>query len=224
MRRERRGGAYRTRGSAGATIGVVRLLPVCSRGGPGPGLTQARCTFQPEGPWDAHPSSQPPHSPGPQTVDLTPVFSSTGTRLMAPSMCGLNTSQSRSKRPKANLSDTWGGRRGRSPVTAAPQELSPANLPRVRPPPPTPQWGLTTPLPRAGPGPPTLRWIVMVLSLVTRPPRLLPPILLSQTRPSLALKPPVAPRDSLWPTKPYKSRPCPRPPLTHGHADLPSVL
>lgn len=54
----------------------------------------------------ARPRFQPPHSPGPQTVDLTPVFSSTGTRLMAPSMCWVNTSQSRSKRPKANLSDT----------------------------------------------------------------------------------------------------------------------
>lgn len=43
---------------------------------------------------------------GPQTVDLIPVFSNTGTRLMAPSMCWVNTSQSRSKRPKANLSDT----------------------------------------------------------------------------------------------------------------------
>lgn len=52
---------------------------------------------------------QPPHSPGPQTVDLIPVFSSTGTRLMAPSMCWVNTSQSRSKRPKANLSDTCRG-------------------------------------------------------------------------------------------------------------------
>lgn len=62
---------------------------------------------------------QDPHSPGPQTVDLIPVFSSTGTRLMAPSMCWVNTSQSRSKRPKANLSDTWGGGQGTCPVTAS---------------------------------------------------------------------------------------------------------
>lgn len=33
------------------------------------------------------PSAPASHSPGPQTVDLIPVFSSTGTRLMAPSMC-----------------------------------------------------------------------------------------------------------------------------------------
>lgn len=39
---------------------------------------------------------------GPQTVDLIPVFSSTGTRLMAPSMCWVNTSQSRS-RPKGKV-------------------------------------------------------------------------------------------------------------------------
>lgn len=57
----------------------------------------------------ASPHPQASRSPGPQTVDLTPVFSSTGTRLTAPSMCWVNTSQSRSKRPKANLSDTWGG-------------------------------------------------------------------------------------------------------------------
>lgn len=57
---------------------------------------------------------QTPHSPGPQTVDFTPVFSNTGTRLMAPSMCWVNTSQSRSKRPKANLSDTCEGSTGKS--------------------------------------------------------------------------------------------------------------
>lgn len=44
--------------------------------------------------------------PGPQTVDLMPVLSSTGTRLMAPWMCCIKTSQSRSKRLKANFSDT----------------------------------------------------------------------------------------------------------------------
>lgn len=54
-----------------------------------------------------------PASPGPHTVDLMPVRSSTGTRLTAPSMCCENTSQSRSNRPKENLSDTWGsGGRG----------------------------------------------------------------------------------------------------------------
>lgn len=45
--------------------------------------------------------------PGPQTVDLMPVCSRTGTLLTAPSMCCMNTSQSRSNRLKANLSDTW---------------------------------------------------------------------------------------------------------------------
>ena len=44
--------------------------------------------------------------PGPQTVDLMPVCSSAGTLLTAPSMCCMNTSQSRSNRLKANLSDT----------------------------------------------------------------------------------------------------------------------
>lgn len=44
--------------------------------------------------------------PGPQTVDLIPVLSNTGTRLTAPSMCCENTSQSRSKSPKEKLSDT----------------------------------------------------------------------------------------------------------------------
>lgn len=45
--------------------------------------------------------------PGPQTVDLMPVLSSTGTLLMAPWMCCIKTSQSKSKRLKANFSDTW---------------------------------------------------------------------------------------------------------------------
>ena len=44
--------------------------------------------------------------PGPQTVDLIPVFSRSGTLFMAPSICCMNTSQSRSNRLKANLSDT----------------------------------------------------------------------------------------------------------------------
>lgn len=44
--------------------------------------------------------------PGPQTVDLIPVRSRAGTRLIAPSMCCIKTSQSRSNRLKANLSDT----------------------------------------------------------------------------------------------------------------------
>lgn len=45
--------------------------------------------------------------PGPQTVDLMPVCSRTGTLLIAPSIFCMNTSQSRSNRLKANLSDTW---------------------------------------------------------------------------------------------------------------------
>lgn len=44
--------------------------------------------------------------PGPHTVDLMPVCSRAGTLLTAPSMCCMNTSQSRSNRLKANLSDT----------------------------------------------------------------------------------------------------------------------
>jgi hypothetical protein len=48
------------------------------------------------------------HVPGPQTVDLMPVCSRAGTLFMAPSIFAENTSQSRSKRLKANLSDTWG--------------------------------------------------------------------------------------------------------------------
>lgn len=57
----------------------------------------------------SHPTPSARASPltGPQTVD-NPSFLSTGTRLMAPSMCWVNTSQSRSKRPKAKSSDTWG--------------------------------------------------------------------------------------------------------------------
>ncbi len=45
--------------------------------------------------------------PGPHTVDLMPVCSRTGTLLIAPSICCMNTSQYRSNRLKANLSDTW---------------------------------------------------------------------------------------------------------------------
>lgn len=45
--------------------------------------------------------------PGPQTVDLMPVCSRLGTLLIAPSICCMNTSQSRSNKLKANLSDTW---------------------------------------------------------------------------------------------------------------------
>ena len=45
---------------------------------------------------------------GPHTVDFTPVSAITGTRLHAPSIWALNTSQSRSKRENANLSLTWG--------------------------------------------------------------------------------------------------------------------
>lgn len=44
--------------------------------------------------------------PGPQTVDLIPVCSRAGTRFTAPSMCCIKTSQSRSNKLKANLSDT----------------------------------------------------------------------------------------------------------------------
>lgn len=209
---------YCVRGSAGATMGVARHLPAHGRGGPGPGPTQASRTSQLEGPWDAHPSSQPPHSPGPQTVDLTPVFSSTGTRLTAPSMCGLNTSQSRSKRPKANLSDTWGGRWGHSPVTATPRELSPASPARVsggtglgR----APQASSTDPSvgPVRSPSPcwprPTCSALGCCggLYLVTQPPRLLPPILLSQTTPSLALKPPRLPVTLCVPQSPPRLGP-----------------
>ncbi len=39
--------------------------------------------------------------PGPQTVDLTPVVSMTGTLFIAPSMLNVNTSQSKSNREKA---------------------------------------------------------------------------------------------------------------------------
>lgn len=46
--------------------------------------------------------------PGPQTVDLMPVCSRTGTLLIAPSICCMKTSQSRSNKLNANLSDTWG--------------------------------------------------------------------------------------------------------------------
>ncbi len=45
--------------------------------------------------------------PGPQTVDLMPVCSRTGSLLIAPSILFMNTSQSSSNRLKANLSDTW---------------------------------------------------------------------------------------------------------------------
>ncbi len=44
--------------------------------------------------------------PGPQTVDLIPVCSRAGTLFTAPSMCCIKTSQSRSNKLKANLSDT----------------------------------------------------------------------------------------------------------------------
>lgn len=58
------------------------------------------------------------------------------------------------------------------------------------------------------------------------PPNRLPPISPKPDMPSLALKAPMVLHDSLWPTKPYKGRPCPCPhlPLTHSHTDLPSVL
>lgn len=47
---------------------------------------------------------------GPHTVDLIPVVSRAGTRLMAPLMCVLNTSQSNSYRPKAkSRSNCQGG-------------------------------------------------------------------------------------------------------------------
>jgi len=40
-------------------------------------------------------------------VDLIPVCSRAGTLLTAPSMCCIKTSQSRSNKLKANLSDTY---------------------------------------------------------------------------------------------------------------------
>lgn len=145
----------------------------------------------------SHPavSSGPPHSPGPQTVDLIPVFSSTGTRLMAPSMCWVNTSQSRSKRPKAKSSDTW-GHGGKLPCASRPLEPGSVRWRRSRrsrlsPSTPPPPEALSAPPSCLDPGPPALPWNGLLLVA------LLQPICPSQTRPFLALEPPKTPCDSV---------------------------